>query len=54
MRRPYCLQLPAGFGTGVAGPLARWRETGSVKLLTGSVDCVAELAYTSNEHLLIG
>jgi DNA-binding Lrp family transcriptional regulator len=32
--------------------LARWRETGSVKLLTGSVECVAEVSYTSNEHLL--
>lgn len=32
--------------------LARWQECGSVKLLTGSVDCVAEVSYTSNEHLL--
>ncbi|MFE0588219.1 Lrp/AsnC family transcriptional regulator [Micromonospora echinospora] len=32
--------------------LARWRECGSVKLLTGSVDCLAELSYTSNQHLL--
>ncbi|MEN3612139.1 Lrp/AsnC family transcriptional regulator [Plantactinospora sp. ZYX-F-223] len=32
--------------------LARWQESGSVKLLTGSVECVAEVAYTSNEHLL--
>jgi DNA-binding Lrp family transcriptional regulator len=32
--------------------LARWQESGSVKLLTGSVDCVAEVSYASNEHLL--
>ncbi|WP_433350174.1 Lrp/AsnC family transcriptional regulator [Micromonospora sp. CA-111912] len=32
--------------------LARWEECGSVKLLTGSVDCLAEVSYTSNEHLL--
>lgn len=32
--------------------LASWPECGSVKLLTGSVDCVAEISYTSNEHLL--
>jgi DNA-binding Lrp family transcriptional regulator len=32
--------------------LAGWQETGSVKLLTGSVECVAEISYTSNDHLL--
>lgn len=32
--------------------LARWQEAGSVKLLTGSVECVAEVSYTSNDHLL--
>ncbi|WP_172979866.1 Lrp/AsnC family transcriptional regulator [Agromyces agglutinans] len=32
--------------------LAAWPECGSVKLLTGSVECVAEINYTSNEHLL--
>ncbi|UOE44408.1 Lrp/AsnC family transcriptional regulator [Agromyces larvae] len=32
--------------------LAAWPECGSVKLVTGSVDCVAEISYTSNEHLL--
>lgn len=35
----------------VANALAQWPETGSVKVLTGSVDCVAEVAYTSNDHL---
>jgi DNA-binding Lrp family transcriptional regulator len=32
--------------------LATWPECGSVKLLTGSVDCIAEISYTSNDHLL--
>ncbi|MFC9561421.1 Lrp/AsnC family transcriptional regulator [Agromyces sp. NPDC056965] len=32
--------------------LAAWPECGSVKLLTGSVDCIAEISYTTNEHLL--
>ncbi|MEU6078166.1 Lrp/AsnC family transcriptional regulator [Micromonospora sp. NPDC047074] len=32
--------------------LARWQECGSVKLLTGSFDCLAEVSYTSNDHLL--
>src|SRR5690606_29978685 len=45
------LRCTPGAGNDVAYPLAQWREAGSVKLLTGSVDCVAELAYTSNEHL---
>jgi DNA-binding Lrp family transcriptional regulator len=35
-----------------ARQLAEWKEARSVKLLTGSVDCMAELVYTSNEHLL--
>lgn len=35
-----------------AEQLAGWPECGSVKLLTGSADCVAELSYTSNDHLL--
>lgn len=33
--------------------LAGWPECGSVKLVTGSVDCVAEISYTSNGHLLV-
>lgn len=32
--------------------LAEWPECGSVKVLTGSVDCIAEVSYTSQEHLL--
>lgn len=32
--------------------LATWPECGSVKLVTGSVDCIAEISYTSNDHLL--
>jgi DNA-binding Lrp family transcriptional regulator len=35
----------------VADELAGWGEARSVKMLTGSVDCVMELVYTSNEHL---
>lgn len=35
-----------------AEQLADWPECGSVKLLTGSADCVAEISYTSNDHLL--
>jgi DNA-binding Lrp family transcriptional regulator len=31
--------------------LGRWPECGSVKVLTGSVDCIAEIQYTSQEHL---
>jgi DNA-binding Lrp family transcriptional regulator len=45
------LRCSPGAGSGLAQPLSRWRDAGSVKLLTGSVDCVAEVAYTSNEHL---
>lgn len=45
------LRCRPGAARGVADALAHWRETGSVKLLTGSVDCVAEIAYTSNDHL---
>ena len=32
--------------------LAGWTACGSVKLVTGSVDCIAEIGYTSNDHLL--
>ncbi|WP_350347405.1 Lrp/AsnC family transcriptional regulator [Agromyces sp. G08B096] len=32
--------------------LAAWPECGSVKLLTGSVECVGEINYTSSDHLL--
>ena len=32
--------------------IATWPECGSVKVLSGSVDCVAEIRYTSNDHLL--
>ena len=35
-----------------AARLAEWPECGSVKLLSGSVDCVAEIWYTSKSHLL--
>lgn len=45
------LRCSPGAGARLADPLRRWPETGSVKLLTGSVDCVAEVAYTSNDHL---
>lgn len=45
------LRCSPGAAAEVARAIAQWPETGSVKLLTGSVDCVAELAYTSNEHL---
>lgn len=45
------LRCAPGAADELARPLALWDETGSVKVLTGSVDCVAELAYTSNEHL---
>lgn len=45
------LRCSPGAANEVARSLAQWRETGSVKLLTGSVDCVAELAYTSQAHL---
>ncbi|TDE07895.1 Lrp/AsnC family transcriptional regulator [Jiangella asiatica] len=45
------LRCAPGAADELARPLALWHETGSVKVLTGSVDCVAELAYTSNEHL---
>lgn len=45
------LRCAPGAADGLALPLAQWGETGSVKVLTGSVDCVAEIAYTSNEHL---
>ncbi|MCR2818806.1 Lrp/AsnC family transcriptional regulator [Microbacterium sp. zg.Y1090] len=35
-----------------AQSLAVWPECGSVKLLSGSVDCIAEISYATNEHLL--
>jgi DNA-binding Lrp family transcriptional regulator len=46
------LRCQPGSGRTAAYQLARWDEAGSVKLLTGNVDCMAELAYTSNEHLM--
>jgi DNA-binding Lrp family transcriptional regulator len=45
------LRCRPGTADGVARAIAQWDETGSVKVLTGTVDCVAELTYTSNEHL---
>lgn len=35
-----------------AARLADWPECGSVNLLSGSADCVAEISYGSREHLL--
>lgn len=32
--------------------LAAWPECGSVKLLSGSVDCIAEINYATTDHLL--
>lgn len=46
------LRCRPGSGRTAAYQLAQWDEAGSVKLLTGNVDCMAELAYTSNEHLM--
>ncbi|WP_129664919.1 Lrp/AsnC family transcriptional regulator [Phytoactinopolyspora endophytica] len=46
------LRCSPGAAHRAALKLAQWKETGSVKLLTGSIDCVAEIGYTSNEHLL--
>src|SRR5262245_5588501 len=46
------LRCRPGTSRRLADQLARWEEARSVKLLTGSVDCVMELVYTSNEHLL--
>ncbi|WP_261167122.1 Lrp/AsnC family transcriptional regulator [Microbacterium sp. Marseille-Q6965] len=46
------LRCRPGHGQRTAQALAEWPETGSVKLLTGSVDCVAEIQYTSPGHLL--
>jgi DNA-binding Lrp family transcriptional regulator len=46
------LRCRPGSGRTAAYQLARWDEAGSVKLLTGNVDCMAELAYTSNAHLM--
>lgn len=46
------LRCRTGTARRSAEHLARWQETGSVKLLTGSVECVAEISYTSNDHLL--
>lgn len=46
------LRCRPGAATRSAEHLARWDESGSVKLLIGSVECVAEVSYTSNEHLL--
>ncbi len=45
------LRCSPGAADGVARAIAQWDESGSVKVLTGTVDCVAELAYTSNDHL---
>ncbi|QEA27779.1 Lrp/AsnC family transcriptional regulator [Microbacterium sp. PI-1] len=46
------LRCRPGDGNRSAQRLAAWPECGSVKLVTGSVDCVAEINYTSNDHLL--
>lgn len=46
------LRCAPGAANRSAQHLASWKESGSVKLLTGSVECVAEVSYTSNEHLL--
>jgi DNA-binding Lrp family transcriptional regulator len=45
------LRCRPGTASRSAEHLARWSESGSVKLVTGSVECVAEVSYTSNEHL---
>lgn len=46
------LRCRPGDGNRSAQRLAAWPECGSVKLVTGSVDCIAEISYTSNDHLL--
>ena len=46
------LRCRPGDGNRSAQRLAAWPECGSVKLVTGSVDCIAEINYTSNDHLL--
>lgn len=46
------LRCRPGDGNRSAQRLAAWPECGSVKLVTGSVDCVAEINYTSSDHLL--
>ncbi|WP_286120291.1 Lrp/AsnC family transcriptional regulator [Zhihengliuella sp. ISTPL4] len=46
------LRCRPGDGNRSALRLAAWPECGSVKLVTGSVDCIAEINYTSNDHLL--
>jgi DNA-binding Lrp family transcriptional regulator len=46
------LRCSPGTASRSAYQLAQWEEARSVKLLTGSVDCVAELVYSSKEHLL--
>ena len=46
------LRCSPGAAQRTALQLAQWPEARSVKLLTGTVDCVAELVYASNAHLL--
>lgn len=46
------LSCRPGTGRRVAHQLAAWPEARSVKLLTGSADCMAEVVFTSNDHLL--
>jgi DNA-binding Lrp family transcriptional regulator len=46
------LRCGPGNARRTAERLAAWPECGSVKLLAGSVDAVAEISYTSNDHLL--
>lgn len=46
------LRCRPGQGSRTAERLAEWPECGSVKVLTGSVDCIAEVRYTSQAHLL--
>jgi DNA-binding Lrp family transcriptional regulator len=46
------LRCRPGSGRTLAHQLAQWDEARSVKLLIGTADCVAQLVYTSNEHLL--
>ncbi|OYO11561.1 hypothetical protein CGZ94_14090 [Enemella evansiae] len=46
------LRCGPGNARTIAERLAQWPECGSVKLLTGSVDAVAEISYTTQDHLL--
>ncbi len=46
------LRCASGMSQRAAEQLASWPECGSVKLLSGSVDVVTEISYSSNAHLL--